>query len=227
MTSPSTDDFNAALDALQAGRFEQALESVQSVLMADSADGEAWRLLIVILNALGRNAEACAAVEKLRTLGLPEADEHLLRAAEAQAAGDSGAAASHYRAALDAEPTRPEIHAGLALALLDCGQPDEARAAALRAVELEPENGGTHYILGRILRLGGDKDQALAAFDKAVALDPSHDMALYEQGMVLAERGRTAEALVNFERVLATHPGDPAAIQAVATLRAAMAPTTR
>ena len=108
-----------------------------------------------------------------------------------------------------------------------CGQPDEARAAALRAVELEPENGGTHYILGRILRLGGDKDQALAAFDKAVALDPSHDMALYEQGMVLAERGRTAEALVNFERVLATRPGDPAAIQAVATLRAAMAPTTR
>jgi hypothetical protein len=49
MTAPSTDDFSAALEALQAGRFEQALESVQSVLMADSADGEAWRLLIVIL----------------------------------------------------------------------------------------------------------------------------------------------------------------------------------
>jgi tetratricopeptide (TPR) repeat protein len=142
-------------------------------------------------------------------------------------AHDSSAAASHYRAALDTEPTRPEIHAGLALALLDCGQPDEARAAALRAVELEPENGGTHHILGHILRLGGDKDQALAAFDKAVALDPNHYMALYEKGMVLAERGRLAEALVNFEKALATCPGDPAAIKAVATVRATMAPTTR
>lgn len=227
MTSSSTDDFNAAIDALQVGRYEQALESVQSVLMVDSADAEAWRLLILILNALGRNDEAAAAVEKLKALGLPEADEHLLEAAKAQAGGDWTAAIGHYRAALAADPTRPEVHAGLALALLESGQPDEARAAALSAVEIEPENGGAHYVVGRVLRLGGDKEQALAALDKAVALDPDNFMALYEQGMLLAEAGRTAEALANFEKFLAARPGDPAATQAVTTLRAAMAPITR
>jgi tetratricopeptide (TPR) repeat protein len=227
MSSSSTDDFNAAIDALQAGRFEQALESVQSVLMADATDAEAWRLLILILNALGRDGEAAAAVEKLRALGLPEYDEHLLEAAKAQAAGDWAAAISQYRAALAADPTRPEIHAGLAMALIESGQPDEARAAALSAVEIEPGNGGAHYVLGRVLRLSGDKEQALAALDKAVALDPDNFMALYEQGMLLAEAGRTAEALANFEKVLAARPGDPGATQAVATLRAALAPITR
>jgi len=218
--------YNTALDALETGKLPAALTAIESSLMEDAADAQSWQLYIMILKSLGRTEDAEKATAKLKDLGLSEFDEILLSAAEAAGNGDAAAAISHYQAAIALDPTHPEIHASLALALMESGDSTAAQSAAKQAVAIAPENPHAHYALGRILRLSGEKSSALVALSCAVSLDPKFSMALYEQGMLLVENGRLAEALTNFEKFLQTHPADPSALAAVKSIKADLARTT-
>ena len=215
MSTPSIDFYNDAIDAVQTGDLPTALVSAENSLTEDPADSQTWQLYIVILNALGRTEDAIRATEKLRSLGLSDADEHLIKASEAASSNDIPQAIFHYRAALEADPKRPEIHASLALALMEEGLADEALAAARHAVALAPEDSRTNYALGRILRLSGKKDAALAALTLAVNDDPTFMLALYEKGMLLADSGRLTEALAAFRKFLKAQPDNPDAAEAV------------
>jgi tetratricopeptide (TPR) repeat protein len=227
MPDPSIKFYNAALDALQAGRLAEALAAAENSLTENPSDLETWQLYVIILNALGRSEDARKATEKLKDLGIDEADGFLMKAAEATSSGDSPAALMHYASAVAAAPARAEIHAGYALALLENSRPDEALAAVEKAILLAPDDSRSNYALGHILRLGGEKTAALAALTKALAIEPDLMIALYEQGMLLAEAGRFEEALVNFNRFLDAHPGDPNARQAIQSIRSRMQPETR
>lgn len=223
MSKPSIDFYNKAIDAIQSGRITEALTAAENSLTEDPADTQTWQLYVVILNALGRTEDAAKATEKLRKLGIGEADELLMKAAAAAAgSGDIKAAIANYEAAIELEPDRPEIHAGLALALMECEYTADALAAAEKAVSLAPDDAHANYALGHILRLTEKNDAALAALTKAVSADPNFLLALYEQGMLLADAERYEEALENFEKFLTEQPGDASAIQAVASVRRRM-----
>ncbi len=189
----------------------------------DPADIQTWQIYAVILNSLGRTEDAAKAVAKLKVMGLGEVDDLLMKAAGAAGSGDLKAAIGFYEAAIESDPSRPEIHASLSLALMQCDYTADALAAAERAVELNPDSAHANYALGRVLRLTEKKGAALAALTKAVSADPLLLIALYEQGMLLADAGRYEEALGNFEKFLAEHPSDPNATQAAASVRAQMA----
>ncbi len=222
MPTPSIEFYNAALDAIQAGDLPTALVAAENSLTEDPTDTETWQLYAMVLTALGRKQDAAKATAKLKELGLGEADGFLMKAAEAASAGDLGSALRHYESAFLAEPERPEIHSAYALALLESGKTNEARAAAEKGVSLAPDDSRANYALGHILRLTGDKDAALDALTKAVTAEPELMIALYEQGMILAEKGRLKEALSNFEKFLETHPDDPSASEAVVRIREQM-----
>lgn len=222
----SIEFYNSALDALETGDLPAALAAIENALMEDAVDAQSWQLYVMVLKALGRAEDAAKATEKLGELGLTEFDSLLMQAAEAATGGDTASAIASYRAAIEIHPGHPEIHAGLALALMESGDSDSALTAAEQAVAIAPENSHAHYAHGRILRLSGDKSAALAAFDRAIALDPEFPMALYEQGMLLVENGRLHEALANFEKFLKTHPTDPSALTALKLVKADLAHTT-
>lgn len=219
MPAPSIDFYNAAVDAIQAGDLPTALAAAENSLTENPADTETWQLYAMVLNALGRKEDAAKATAKLKELGLGEADEFLMKAAEAATSGDLNSAIRHYESAFLAEPGRSEIHSAYTLALLECGKTNEAQAAAEKGVSLAPDDSRANYALGHILRLTGDKDAALDALTKAVSAEPELMIALYEQGMILAEKGQLKEALSNFEKFLKTHPDDPSASEAVAMIR--------
>lgn len=222
MPNPSIEFYNAAVDAVQAGKLPEALAAAESSLTENPKDAETWQLYVIVLNALGRTEDAKKATEKLKELGLGEADGFLLEAAQAASSGDLVSAISHYESALETGQDRPEIHAGHALALMENSQPSEALTAAEKAVALAPDDPRANYALGHILRLTEKKEAALAALTKAVSAEPEFMIALYEQGMLLAEVGRLNEALSNFTRFLEAHPGDPSATEAVETIRSKM-----
>ena len=222
MSTPSIEFYNAAIDAVQAGKIQEALTAVETSLTEDPADSQTWQLYVVILNALGRTEDAAKATAKLREMGLGEADDLLMKAAGAAGSGDIKAAIGFYEAAIELEPDRPEIHASLALALMQMEYTADALAAAEKAVALAPEDAHSNYALGHVLRLTEKNEEALAALTKAVSADPDFLIALYEQGMLLADAGRYEEALENFEKFLVEQPGDASAIQAVASVRARM-----
>ena len=223
--APHIEYYNAALDALQHGNSEAALQAVENALVEDARDPESWQLYILILTALGRADDAKAAEEKLRDIGISEADRIAMEAAAAMAAHDPQSAADHYRAAIEAAPGRIEFHTCLALALLDSGDADAARAAANHAIGLAPDDAHACYIHGRVHRLTGDKVTALESYTRAVALAPEMMLAIYEQGMLLAEEGRLEAALENFETYLKANPTDPSAAHAIAMVRARMSET--
>lgn len=227
MPDPSIDFYNAAVDAIQAGRLDEALTAAENSLTENPKDAETWQLYVIVLNALGRTEDARKATAKLREFGLPEADDHLLQAAEAASSGDLPTAISHYESALETGGDRPEIHAGYALALMEADRADDALAAARKAVSLAPNDARANYSLGHILRLRGENDEALSALNLAVSAEPDLMLAVYEQGMLLADKERLEEALENFTRYLKANPGDPSAVQAVESIRHRMRPETR
>lgn len=227
MPEPSIELYNAAVDALQAGRLDEALTAAENSLTENPKDAETWQLYVIVLNALGRTEDARKATEKLREFGLGEVDDLLLQAAEAASSGDLTTAISHYESALERGGDRPEIHAGYALALMEAARPDDAIASAKKAVSLAPDDGRANYALGHILRLRDESDEALSALNKAVTAEPDLMLAVYEQGMLLADKNRLEEALENFTRYLKAKPGDPSAVQAVESIRCRMRPETR
>jgi tetratricopeptide (TPR) repeat protein len=170
MPDTSIEFYNAALDAIQAGRLTEALTAAENSLTENPSDLETWQLYVVILNALGRSQDAQKAKEKLKDLGMDEADGFLMKAAEATSSGDFSTAIAHYEAAIAAAPTRAEIHAGYALALQKNSRSDDALAAAEQARVLAPDDSRANYVLGHILRLRGEKQAALASLTKADAI---------------------------------------------------------
>lgn len=220
MSTPSIEFYNQAIDAVQAGKLPEALAAAETSLTEDPADTQTWQLYAVILSALGRTEDASKATAKLQEMGLGEADGLIMKAAAAAGSGDLKAAIGFYEAAINLEPDRPEIHASLSLALMQCEYTADALSAAEKAVALAPDDAHANYALGHVLRLTEKKDAALAALTKAVSADPDFLIALYEQGMLLADAERYEEALANFEKFLAQQPADPSATQAVASIRA-------
>jgi Flp pilus assembly protein TadD len=227
MPEPSIQFYNTAVDAIQAGRLDEALSAAESSLTENPHDTETWQLYVIVLSALGRVEDAQKATAQLRELGLNATDEFLLQAVEAASSGDLASALSHYKSALEAGGDRAEIHAGYALALLEFDREEEAISAAKKAVSLAPDDARANYAYGHILRLRGEKDEALAALTKAVTAEPDFILAVYEQGMLLAERNRLEEALENFTRCLKANPGDPYVRQAIESIRYQMRPETR
>ncbi len=222
MPAPNIEFYNEAIDAIQSGKLPEALAAIENALTEDPADIESWQLYAVVLKALGRTGDAEKATAKLRTMGLGEADESLMKASAAAGSGDIKNAIAHYEAAIASDPTRAEIHASLALALMGCEYTADALAAAEKAVALAPDEAHSNYALGHVLRLTGKTQPALAAMDKAVSADPGLLIALYEQGMLLADLGRYPEALSNFQKFLIAQPEDESASQAVAVIRSKM-----
>ncbi len=227
MPDPSIEFYNAAVDAIQAGRLDEALTAAENSLTENPKDTETWQLYVIVLNALGRHEDAKKATEKLKQLGLSETDAFMLQAAEAASIGDLAAALSHYESAIEADWERPEIHAGYALALMEAGRKEDALKAAEMAVSLDPDDVRANYALGHILRLDGQKPAALNALSKAVAAEPDFMPAVYEEGMLLADNGSLHEAMQSFTKYLNAMPGDPSATQAIESIREQMRPETR
>lgn len=222
MSTPNVKYYNAAIDAAQSGDLPAALKAIESALTEDPVDVQSWQLYAVVLNATGQTEKAEKAMVKVRELGLGEADELIMKAADAIGQNKIGVAITHYEDALELEPDRAEVYVSYALALMQGDYPADAEEASAKAVELAPEDASAWYARGRILRLRGKKEEALKALETALGFQGNLVLAKYECGMILAETGRLDAALKCFEDVLSDHPEDENAIQAKAAILAKM-----
>jgi tetratricopeptide (TPR) repeat protein len=222
MPNPSIEFYNEALDALQAGNLADALSAVENSLTEDAADTETWQLYVIILNALNRHEEASKAEEKVKSLGISEADLLMLKVAQAESKNDISAMLSCFEEALAIAPERADIRAGYAMVLLDAKQSDAALQAAQNAFSAAPKDPRINYVLGRILRLSSQYEAALTPLNFALTTEPNFSVAEYEYGMVLHHLGRHEEALEHFNKVLEVNPSDVSAIEAIKITRIQM-----
>ena len=98
------------------------------------------------------------------------------------------------------------------------GRFEEARQAAVRAVQLAPDLAIAHVLKARTLRRLGDESAAREAYDAALIADPTNFDALLEQGNVLRGFGETTIAAASYTRAMEVRPLDARPALALARL---------
>lgn len=215
MATTGDDDYNRALDALEAGDLNKALEATESALMFDAKDGEFWQLYSVLLAQVGRAEDAASAKAKAEEFGLSEVDSLLMKAAEAFATQSWNKAVTACEQALELAPERGDIWASYATNLMAGGYAKDALEASAKASQLLPEESQVWYSRGRVLRLNKQFEEAVSAYQKALEIEPALALAWYEKGMVHHEQGDAEAAKECFLKAKDNHLNDPSLEEAL------------
>ena len=194
----------AAYEAVDRGRFADALAPCRTLLAADPADADARLLAGLARGALGQAAAAARLLDRVARARPDAAHPAHDLAALLVRLGRPEAAAAQYRAALRRAPGNAALRRGLAHHLLQTETP-AAAAAALGPPG--PEAAGQH-LAGLIAAEAGEIDAAIAHFRAAVAADPGPAAGWSNLGIMLKLTGDFDAALAAHEAAVARAPGD-------------------
>lgn len=115
-------------------------------------------------------------------------------------------AAACFQNAVNIDPSRPEAHYNLGVALQEQGQLDAAASAYTRAVTIKPDYAEAHHNLGVVLQRQGKLDEAVSAYTRALTIKPDYAEAEYNLGSALEGRGDLEKATSAYSRALAIKP---------------------
>ncbi|OGS14270.1 MAG: hypothetical protein A2285_05005 [Elusimicrobia bacterium RIFOXYA12_FULL_57_11] len=122
-----------------------------------------------------------------------------------------GAAAEHYRQALQVRPAAGYIRNNYCLALFYQGRLEEAAKQCLEAIRLLPDYPDAHNNLGLVLYGQGKAEQAAGHYREALRMVPYFTDAYNNLGTVLlsesrGDKAKIAEAAENFRQALRLNP---------------------
>lgn len=192
---------------LRLGDYVGAREFAEQVLARDPDDELALGVIGQAALARGETEEGLAALGRLVTKD-PEAvgartrlGIGLLEQGELQRGFDHLQAAAN----LDA-PTSGVAHGALVFNYIQQGQFDEARDAAMRAIQAMPDNPLGANLLGGVELSRGDHEAAKAAFSKALEISPGDPSAAHNLANLALLDGDIAAARHYIDSVLAHYP---------------------
>ncbi|MDP3854467.1 tetratricopeptide repeat protein [Phenylobacterium sp.] len=212
-----------ALDAVRAGRRDEAAKAALAALDVDETSAAAWHILGVCREKSGDFTGALQAYEA--ALGFspdePELASDLARLALKM--GMPSVAEGLLRSYLARRPGSPD-----ALNNLGVAQRDQMKFAAaietLRgAIQANPDNAMLWNTLASVLTLQGQTGQALVFYDEALRLDPGFAGALYNRAMARLAAGLTEGVIADFDAAIAGAPANEAGAMRVARAWALLA----
>lgn len=172
-----------------------AAELLYRRLLDDQPDhGEALHLLGVLTYQRGNYGEAARWLARAAQRLPASAIVFSNWSEAARLSGDLATALQAARRAVELDPSVPEAHNHLGLALLAVGQREQAEAAFRQAVACRPAFALAWNNLGTVLRELGRTAEALDAFRHAVGADPHLSLALSNLGQSILENGQREEA---------------------------------
>ncbi len=190
-----------------ANRFDLALEAAQVWVQVAQDNGEATRVLAVLLLRNGKTDEA---KEQLRSLieSDPEAagrnfvyvGQMLGREAEKNSAVD----VASYLAGL--YPNTPEAHFTLAMMQQRAGTSDAALNSVDRAIQLKSTWSEAVVLRAKILVDQGKKEAALTTLREHVATNPEDNSARLSYARLLVDERKLEDARVQFELLAVKMP---------------------
>ncbi len=170
-----------AIVALKRGEAEDAVARLDKARAShmDQAPGALWywaRTLAAL--SAGRDAEALQFAREGVTAFPRSAALRNNLAVLSERAGQAEAAEQLLAAALEDDPTLPQLSKNLGDLYYASGREEEAQAAYLRAVKLAPGLGDDVYFkLGNLALRFTQRSEAVAYWREAVALNPANDTA--------------------------------------------------
>jgi predicted O-linked N-acetylglucosamine transferase (SPINDLY family) len=163
--------------ALEKGEAGQAMAIAEDLCGASATSAGGQYLRGLVLEHRGASAEAIAALRLACTLSPQEGVLHLKLAQVLEACGEHAASAQAYEAAFAAADAPfandAVVHFSAAGAQFHAGNPANAIAHLLLAVDLKPDFIEAHVNLSRLLQLDGALEEATAHLDRALQLHPT------------------------------------------------------
>ena len=185
--------------SLQAGRWEEGIPRLRSVLAREPGFAEVWSNLAYALRALGRLAEAREALERAVSLKPGLADAWNLLGLVEQEAHRHDAALAHFDRALALRPDFAIAWMNRANSEQALRRFDASAASYARALQVAPGFAGIHYNLGHLHHKGiGRFDEAARHYAEAIRLDPGFANAHLNLGHMHLAQGRLAEGWREF-----------------------------
>jgi uncharacterized protein (TIGR02466 family) len=134
------------------------------------------------------------------------ADGWTVRGLVEQRSGDSEAAISAFRRAVELDPQSPEKLSNLGVALKSAGKPAEALPLFERALRLRPNAASTLNNLGSALLVLDRPQEAAGWLEKAIAERAAYPEAWNNLGIAHKNLGNLAGARAAYQKALALNP---------------------
>ena len=208
------DDSALGMQALEAGKYEEAAARFGKAVAADPKDYSAHFNLALSYTMLKRDAESAAEYRKVLEMrpGLYEAELNLgillLRDKE------PADAVPYLQHAVDQKPKefRPRLY--WAQALLDSGDPARAEAQYHAALELDAKSAAAELGLAHAILKQDRLPDAVPHFRAAAQLDPNYRDSLLELAALYEKNHQNAEAIAIYRQF----PEDPRAQERIGQL---------
>lgn len=193
---------STALQHYQAGEFEHALESVREARDRDPKLESAWELESLILADLGQSATS---VETLRAVLRAHADSAHLHARVGQRLVQAGAreeGLAAMRRAVQLDPRRTQYARELAGVLVDLGDPRQATAVLMAALERNPGDDEIPIAIARLCEAAGNWGSALDYYSAALRNQPENVTLRRQRARCLYRLQEFPAAEAEFQRCL-------------------------
>jgi tetratricopeptide (TPR) repeat protein len=208
---------NLAIEALKAGRIEEALAGYRKAIELDPSYTEAHYNLGNALLRVDRTEEAIASYQNALSLYPKFAAAQANLGAAQLKAGRAEEAINHLREAIKIDPRMANAEQSLGNALLSAGQGTEAIVHLGKALEMDPTLPRIEHDLATAFAQSGGREQAADHWKKALEADPDDVAAHNAIAMRLAENGRVEESLPHFRKVAQLEPESATAHYNLAT----------
>jgi Flp pilus assembly protein TadD len=197
-----------ALLANQFGRGDLALEWVTKAVDLEPAHVEHRFAQGVILQGLGRLAEAEARYREVLAAAPMLANVHNNLGGALRQQGRLAEAEAAYRDAVALAPNSAIFHDNLGIVLSDLRRHADAEASFRAAVALDPDYVDARHNLGKALHVLGRLDEAGSVLQEALRRRQDDSRILNDMGVLLHELGRFGDAELCYRTALTITPDD-------------------
>jgi tetratricopeptide (TPR) repeat protein len=190
---------------LEEGDLDGAIECYETAIAADPAHAMAHYRAALVLQHLGRHAEADEHYGSAVEVEPELADAWVDWGNLAYGLGDPAAAISRLETALEAVPDHRRALHNLATILLADGDFDSARDLFERAIAAG--NAESRLGLANAQSAAGDLETAVRSYEAIIAADRGNAVAHYQLGLALQRLGRFEAALSHYREAARLRPG--------------------
>ncbi|MEI7455500.1 MAG: tetratricopeptide repeat protein [Nitrosomonadales bacterium] len=203
---PSAQEINSLIALFSSGRLTEAESLAKSMTEHYPAHWVGWKMLGVIFQQLGKNAEALKPTLTASKLSPKDAETHNNLGIILDSLGRLPDATASYRKALAINPNYVQAHSNLGVTLQKMGLMKEATASYRRALSLDPGYAKAHDNLGAVFSEMGEFDLAEASFKRALQIQPGNAQAHCNLSIVQKKQGAATEALNSCLAALQINP---------------------
>lgn len=188
------------------GYFAEAKTQAQTLSRQFPKQGSVWKILGVILQQEGLQAEAGVALQKAATLLPKDAEAHYNLANWYYDAQQLQEAKNSYQKAVKLAPKFVQAHYNLASVLKDLKQLSLAEASYKNALKLSPQDATLQFGYGLLLHAQKRYQEAIKQYQKAMVSAPDDASIYLNLGAVQRELGELTQAEQSYRQALALNP---------------------